>query len=43
MDAASKLVDRALDQEATITIRPGTAFSIFLNQDLLLRELNESL
>lgn len=43
MDAASKLVDRALDQEATITIRPGTAFSVFLNQDLLLRELNESL
>lgn len=43
MDAASKLVDRALDQEATITIRLGTAFSVFLNQDLLLRELNESL
>ena len=41
MQAASKLVDRAADQEATITIRPGTAFSIFINQDLMLRDLNE--
>ena len=43
MDAASKLVDRALDQEATITIRPGTAVSVLLYQDRLRRELNESL
>lgn len=41
MQAASKLVDRAADQEATITIRPGTAFSLFINQDLMLRDLNE--
>lgn len=41
MQAASKLVDRAADQEATITIRPGTSFSIFINQDLMLRDLNE--
>lgn len=41
LQAAEKLIDRAADQEATITIRPGAAFSIFVNQDLQIPEILE--
>lgn len=37
-DAASKLIDQAAQTQATIEIRPGKAFSMFVTQDLYIPE-----
>lgn len=37
-DAASKLIDQAAQTQATIEIRPGKAFSLFVTQDLNIPE-----
>ena len=41
METASRILDREGNVNPTITISPGYAFNIFLNQDLSLGEYNE--
>ena len=33
----SKIMDKQLNVQPTITIRPGTQFSVFINKDLVLQ------
>lgn len=36
-ETGSKIVDRFLDQQPTIEIRPGTKFNVFVNKDIILQ------